>query len=67
MTAQQELFADRYLLREQIGSGRMSSVHLALDTASDNTQVAVKVLDTPHADEIKRELFKRDTSSPSED
>lgn len=63
MTAQQELFANRYLLREQIGSGRMSSVYLALDTASGNTQVAVKVLDTRHADEIKRELFKRDTSS----
>ncbi len=63
MTAQQELFADRYLLQKQIGSGRMSSVYLALDTASDNSQVAVKVLDTPHADEIKRELFKRDTSS----
>ena len=63
MTVQQELFADRYLLRHQIGSGRMSSVYLALDTASDNAQVAVKVLDTRHADEIKRELFKRDTSS----
>ena len=63
MTAQQELFANRYLLREQIGSGRMSSVYLALDTASGNTQVAVKVLDTRHADEIKRELFKRDTSA----
>ena len=64
MTARsQELFADRYLLQQKIGDGRMSSVHLALDTASIDSQVAVKVLDTSHADEIKRESFKRETSA----
>ena len=41
----------------------MSSVYLALDTASDNSQVAIKVLNTSHGDDIKRELFKRDTSA----
>ena len=41
----------------------MSSVYLALDTASGNSQVAVKVLNTSHGDDIKRELFKRETSA----
>ena len=41
----------------------MSSVHLALDEASGNSQVAVKLLNTSHADEIKQQLFKRDTSA----
>ena len=41
----------------------MSSVFLALDCASENTQVAVKVLNTSHTDEIKQELFKRETSA----
>ena len=58
-----ELFAERYVLQEQIGDGRMSSVYLALDNASGNSQVAVKILNTAHADEIKRELFKRETSA----
>ena len=58
-----ELFAERYVLQEQIGDGRMSSVYLALDSASGNSQVAVKILNTAHADEIKRELFKRETSA----
>ena len=41
----------------------MSSVYLALDSASGNSQVAVKVLNTSHGDDIKRELFKRETSA----
>ena len=31
----------------------MSSVYLALDNASGNSQVAVKVLNTSHGDDIK--------------
>ena len=57
------MFADRYVLQEQIGDGRMSSVHIALDSASEDAQVAVKILDTSHPDEIKRELFKREASA----
>ena len=57
------MIAERFLLQEQVGDGRMSSVHRALDRASGNSQVAVKILDTSHADEIKRELFKRETSA----
>ncbi len=53
----------RFVLQKQIGNGRMSSVYLALDSASGNAQVAVKVLNTAHPDEIKRELFKRETSA----
>ena len=41
----------------------MSSVHLAEDSSSGNSQVAVKILNTSHGDEIKRELFKRETSA----
>ena len=41
----------------------MSSVYLALDSASGDSQVAVKVLNTSHGDDIKRELFKRETSA----
>ena len=53
----------RYNLKEQVGGGRMSSVYLAEDSASGNAQVAVKVLNTSHGDDIKRELFKRETSA----
>ena len=54
---------DRYILQEQVGGGQMSSVYLALDSASGNSQVAVKVLNTSHGDDIKRELFKRETGA----
>lgn len=54
---------NRFVLQEQIGNGRMSSVYLALDSASGDAQVAVKALNTAHPDEIKRELFKRETSA----
>ena len=57
------MIADRYKLKEQIGGGRMSSVHLAQDNSSGNYPVAVKILNTSHGDEIKRELFKRETSA----
>ncbi len=53
--------AERYKLQEQIGDGRMSSVYLATDRASDNSEVAVKILNSRHADEIKQELFRRET------
>ena len=54
---------DRFILRERIGEGRMSSVYLAHDSASENAQVAVKVLDTAHPDKIKREFFRRETDA----
>ena len=59
----EKIIAERYALQDQIGNGRMSSVYLALDRASENSQVAVKILNTSHTDEIKRELFKRETSA----
>ena len=58
-----QLFADRYVIQQEIGNGRMSSVHLALDRATDNTPVAIKILDTDHIDSIKRQLFKRETQA----
>ena len=54
---------ERYKLREKIGSGRLSSVYLALDTADGDAPVAVKLLDTRHPGKIKRELFKRETAA----
>ena len=41
----------------------MSSVYLAQDSATGNAEVAVKILDTSHGDEIKQELFKRETGA----
>ena len=41
----------------------MSTVYLAQDTANNNQKVALKLLNTAHADAIKRELFKRETSA----
>lgn len=58
-----QTIADRYLIREQIGSGRMSAVHRALDLAADDAPVAVKILNTAHPDPIKRELFNRETAA----
>ncbi len=41
----------------------MSSVYRAQDKAAGDTEVAVKILDTSHGDEIKKEVFKRETSA----
>ena len=57
------LIADRFVLQEQIGRGRMSSVYRALDRADDNAPVAIKILDADQADEIRREVFKRETDA----
>lgn len=54
---------DRFVLLDEIGNGRMSTVFLAEDTANSDLRVAVKVLNTAHDDAIKRELFKRETTA----
>ena len=54
---------ERYKLLEEIGRGRLSTVYRAADTADGDVSVAVKLLDTRHPDEIKRELFKRETAA----
>lgn len=59
----QHVIEERYAIRKLVGEGRMSSVHLALDTSSRNTEVAIKILDTAHPSEIKQELFKRETDA----
>ena len=38
-------------------------MYLARDKMAGDVQVALKILDTPDATQIKRELFKRETSS----
>ena len=59
----QGLIAERYLIQEQIGEGRMSTVYLARDQAADEAPVAVKILNTSHPDEIKNEVFRRETAA----
>ncbi len=59
----ERVLEDRFVLRERVGSGRMSTVYRALDSKSGDIEVAVKVLNTSHADNIKRELFKRETTA----
>lgn len=54
---------DRFVLLEEIGNGRMSTVFLAKDTANGDQRVAVKVLNTAHDDAIKHELFKRESTA----
>ena len=41
----------------------MSSVYRAQDVAAGDTEVAVKILDTSHGDDVKQELFKRETGA----
>ena len=53
----------RFILREQVGDGRMSSVFLTQDSAAGDAEVAVKILNTSHGDQIKQEAFKRETSA----
>lgn len=59
---QNHMVDGRFSLQEQIGRGRMSSVYRAVDEATGDV-VAVKLLNTMHPDEIKRELFKRETDA----
>ena len=54
---------NRFDLRDQIGDGRMSSVYYALDKMAGDAEVAVKILNTAHPDDIKRELFKRESEA----
>ena len=58
-----QTIADRYRIGEQIGTGRMSSVHRAHDLAANDAPVAVKILNTDHPDAIKREVFNRETAA----
>ena len=60
---QEEIIAERYLLLEQIGKGRTSTVYLARDQAAHDALVAVKILNTNHPDEITRAVFKRETAA----
>ena len=60
---QGKLISDRYRIQERIGHGRMSTVYRASDEAAPNVSVAVKILDTSHPDEIRREMFKRETAA----
>ncbi|MDE0397250.1 MAG: AAA domain-containing protein [Candidatus Poribacteria bacterium] len=57
------MFAGQYIIQEKIGNGQMSSVYLALDSASGNVPVALKVLNTDHTDDIKRQTFMRETDA----
>ena len=62
-TRQKHVLDDRFVLEQPIGNGRMSSVYLARDSMAGDAEVAVKILNTSHGDEIKKEAFKRETSA----
>ena len=57
------IIEDRFVLMEEVGDGRMSTVYLAKDRSNNDLGVAVKILNRSHSDEIKRELFKREISA----
>ena len=58
-----QLIADRYVLRRQVGTGKMSSVFLAEDQRRSSREIAIKVLSTSHPDELRKEFFHRETRS----
>lgn len=55
--------AGRFVVEQLIGEGQMSTVYLAQDLRRDNAYVAVKLLDTEHPDELRREIFRRETDA----
>lgn len=61
--AQALRIAGRYVLRRPIGNGKLSTVYLAEDRRRDNEFVAVKLLNSEHPDELRREFFRRETSA----
>lgn len=52
--------AGRYVLKERVGSGNMSTVYRAEDRLQGNKTVAVKLLNSPHDDVLRQELFHRE-------
>ena len=60
---QNDIIDERFVIQERVGDGRMSSVYRALDSASGDAEVAVKILNTSHPDGIKRTLFERETDA----
>jgi superfamily I DNA and/or RNA helicase/serine/threonine protein kinase len=56
-----ELVANRYKLLRQVGTGTMSTVYEGQDLRRGNRVVAVKLLNTIHTDELKQEIFRRET------
>ncbi len=58
-----EIIADRYKLLGKVGTGNMSTVYEGIDTRRANRAVAVKLLNTAHEDELKQELFRRETKA----
>ncbi len=55
------IIGDRYEIKQLIGKGQMSTVYLAQDHRQGGTLVAVKLLDTEHPDDMRREFFLRET------
>ena len=58
-----DLIADRYKLISPVGKGNMSTVYRGEDIKRGNRTVAVKVLNTIHEDDLKQELFRRETKA----
>lgn len=56
-----DLVAGRYRLVRQLGTGNMSTVYEGEDMRRGKRVVAVKLLNTVHDDELKQEIFRRET------
>ncbi len=58
-----DLIADRYKLLNKVGAGNMSTVYEGVDIRIGNRTVAIKLLNTAHEDNLKQELFRRETKA----
>jgi superfamily I DNA and/or RNA helicase/serine/threonine protein kinase len=56
----------RYRLIRRVGGGNMSTVYEAEDSRRGKRIVAVKLLNTEHNDELKQEIFRRETRALSQ-
>jgi len=63
LVSSEDLLGNRFVIGEKLDGGRMSSVFLAYDKANGGIQVVVKLLNSNHPDEIRHELFRRETSA----
>ncbi|HEV8194668.1 MAG TPA: serine/threonine-protein kinase, partial [Ktedonobacterales bacterium] len=57
------LLHGRYRLLHQIGAGKMSTVFAAEDVARANARLALKLLDVPQPDAVRREVFRREVAA----
>lgn len=55
--------AGRFRLLDRIGNGQMSTVYKAEDMRRSDALVAIKLLDTAHPDDLRKEFFRREVQA----